>query len=263
VSDDIVVTGCGAVRAPSLDGLPHAIRSRAARTERVTQLAFSAIGPALAMAGLATLDGDPRPMLGIVLGTAFGCFLTNAAYQRRLAEGGPGAASPRLFAATVSNAAAGEVSIAYRLGGPAVTLTAGGVAGLVAIAHAVDLLRGGQADALVAGGMDAADVALERFVAAGGLASPPPIGEGAAMLVLERAEAARARGVRALARIVDTTVGFGPSPAAASSSRAGFAAAAVFELLARVEDLAGGATTTVAEWCPSGHHGAVVVQRVA
>jgi len=71
----VVVTGFGAVRAPSLDGLPHVVRSRAARTERVTQLAFSAIGPALAMAGLATIDGDPRPMLGIVLGTAFGCFL--------------------------------------------------------------------------------------------------------------------------------------------------------------------------------------------
>jgi len=26
----------------------------------------------------------PRPRLGIVLGTAFGCFLTNAAYERRL-----------------------------------------------------------------------------------------------------------------------------------------------------------------------------------
>ena len=83
------------------------------------------------------------------------------------------------------------------------------------------------------------------------------------MLVLERAESARARGVKALARIVDTTVGFGPAADGASSSRAGFAAAALFELLARVEDLAAGAMTTVAEWCPSGHHGAVVVQRLA
>ena len=263
MTDDVVVTGYGAVRAPSLGGLPDAVRARAARTERVTQLAFSAIGPALAMAGLATLDGDPRPMLGIVLGTAFGCFLTNAAYQRRLAEGGPGAASPRLFAATVSNAAAGEVSIAYRLGGPAVTLTAGGVAGLVAIAHAVDLLRGGQADALVAGGMDAADVALERFVAAGGLAAPTPIGEGAAMLVLERAGVARARGAKPLARIVDTTLGFAPAPDAASSPRSGFAAGAVFELLAQLRGLAAGAAATVAEWCPSGHTGTVVVQRLA
>jgi hypothetical protein len=37
----------------------------------------------------------------------------------------------------------------------------------------------------------------------------------------------------------------------------------VFELLARIEALAAGAVTTVAEWCPSGHNGAVAVQRLA
>src|SRR6185436_10031177 len=106
------------------------------------------------------------------------------------------------------------------------------------------------------------DVALERFVAAGGLSAPTPIGEGAAMLVLERGEAARARGAKALARIVDTKVGFGPAPDG-TEARAGFAAGAVFELLARIESLAAGAVTTVAEWCPSGHEGAVVMQRLA
>jgi len=261
---DVVVTGFAAVRAPSLDGLPEPVRARASRTERVTQLAFSAVGPALSMAGLATTDGDPRPHLGIVLGTAFGCFSTNAAYQRRFAEGGPSAASPRLFAATVSNAAAGELSIAYRLGGPAITLTAGAVAGLVAIGHAVDLLHAGHADALLAGGMDAADAALERFVAAGGLSAASPIGEGAAILVLERAEHARARGARPYARIADTRMMFRPDPAQAeTTARSGFAAAGVFELLARLEQSDPDAATTVTEWCPSGHGAAVVVQRLA
>jgi 3-oxoacyl-[acyl-carrier-protein] synthase II len=213
------------------------------------------------MAGLAMAEGDPRPRLGIVLGTAFGCFLTNAAYQRRFAEGGPGAASPRLFAATVSNAAAGELSIAYRLGGPAITLTAGGVAGLVAIAHAADLLASGQADALVTGGVDAADVALERFIADGGLAAAAPIGEGAAVLVLERAEHARARGARAYARIDESRVMFRPDPT--TRAPAAFAAGGVFDLLARLEQLAVDATATVADWCPSGHGAAVVVRRTA
>jgi 3-oxoacyl-[acyl-carrier-protein] synthase II len=260
---DVVVTGYGAVRAPSLDALPDAVRTRASRAERVTQLAFSAAGPALAMAGLASTEGDPRPRLGIVLGTTFGCFLTNAAYQRRFAEGGPSAASPRLFAATVSNAAAGELSIAYRLGGPAITLTAGGVAGLVAITHAVDLLEGGQADALLAGGMDAADVALERWIAAGGLAATAPIGEGAALLVLERAEHARARSARAYACIDDTRTMFrvdGPADAAAP---AGFAAAGPFELLAALERTDANARATVEHWCPSGHGAAVAVRRLA
>ena len=88
---------------------------------------------------------------------------------------GTRAASPRLFAATVSNAAAGEVGIGYRLGGPAVTLTAGAAAGLLAIGHAADLIAGGRARVMVAGGMDATGPALERWLADGGL----PRGRGA------------------------------------------------------------------------------------
>src|SRR5262249_58423255 len=126
---EIAITGAAAVVDDRLGALPETIRSRAARVERVTQLALAAAGHALAEAGLAVTDGPPRPRMGVALGTAFGCFVTNAAYQRRVAADGPKVASPRLFSATVSNAAAGEIGIGYRLGGPAVTLTAGGAAG--------------------------------------------------------------------------------------------------------------------------------------
>ena len=159
----IVITGTGSVTAPSLDALPEAVRARAARAERVSQLALAAADAALLDAGLHLVDGEPRAGIGVVHGTAFGCFLTNAAYQHRIATGGPAAASPRLFAATVSNAAAGEIGVAYRLGGPAVTLTAGAAAGLTALGHAADLLRAGQAGALVAGGADAIAVSYTHL----------------------------------------------------------------------------------------------------
>jgi 3-oxoacyl-[acyl-carrier-protein] synthase II len=257
---DVAITGFAAVREPRLDALPEAVRARASRTERVTQLAFSAAGPALEMAGLATTTGDPRPRIGIVLGTAFGCFLTNAAYQRRLAE--TGGASPRLFAATVSNAAAGELAIAYRLGGPAITLTAGSVAGLGALAHALDVIRAGQADALLAGGMDADDVALERWVTQGGLAAAMPVGEGAALLVLEDADHARSRGARVHGFVRDGELSFRPEPGAPElRAPQGFAAAGPREILARLEDLAPGAAATISAWCPSGHGATVVVER--
>lgn len=258
---DVVVTGVGAVRAPNLDALPEAVRARAGRTERVTQLAFSAAGPALAMAGLATTEGDPRPRVGVVLGTAFGCLLTNAAFQRRVAQSGPAAASPRLFAATVSNAAAGELAIAYRLGGPAITLAAGGAAGLVAIAHAVDLLRAGQADVLLAGGMDAADAALERWIADGGLAAATPIGEGAALLVLERRAHAEARAARVHALVCDAAATFDAD--AASATPPGFAAAGPFDVLTALEELSPAGTRTIVARCASGHVGTVTVQKVA
>ena len=95
----IVITGSGSVTAPSLDTLPEVVRTRATRAERVSQLALAAADAALLDAGLHLVDGEPRAGIGVVLGTAFGCFLTNAAYQHRVATGGPAAASPRLVAA--------------------------------------------------------------------------------------------------------------------------------------------------------------------
>jgi 3-oxoacyl-[acyl-carrier-protein] synthase II len=213
----VAITGGGAVtsRDAATAALPDAVRARATRAERVTQLVLLAAGRALAAAGLDATEGAPRPRLGVVLGTAFGCFLTNAAFERRLLEGSPAAASPRLFAATVSNAAAGELAIAYRLGGPSVTLTAGAASGLVALGHAVDLLRAGRADALVAGGADALDDDLHRWLAAGGLGAGRVPAEAAAVLVLERAELARMRGRAILGTVEGVAAGFEPDPAGA------------------------------------------------
>src|SRR4030095_11652984 len=121
----VAVTGAAAVLedglAPALDALPEAVRVRAVRAEQVTQLALVAAGGALAQAGYVELGGAPRPRFGVALGTAFGCFLTNASYQHRVAADGARAASPRLFAATVSEPRAGEGGIGHTPRGPAVT----------------------------------------------------------------------------------------------------------------------------------------------
>src|SRR5204863_2793216 len=200
---EVVVTGAGAVvergaethlpGALGLDAdgsvplghLPEVVRGRASRAERVTQLLLAAGGRALATAGFdAAAAAETRA--GIVVGTAFGCFLTNAAYQRRVAAGGQAAASPRLFAATVSNAAAGELAIAYRLGGPAVTVTAGGASGLTALGEAMEAIRAGRADVVVAGGVDALGGALADWLDAAGLEFGRPPAEAGAAVVLER-----------------------------------------------------------------------------
>src|SRR5205823_5985739 len=175
------------------------VRGRASRAERVTQLLLAAGGRALATAGFdAAAAAETRA--GIVVGTAFGCFLTNAAYQRRVAAGGQTAASPRLFAATVSNAAAGELAIAYRLAGPAVTVTAGGASGLTALGEAMEAIRAGRADVVVAAGVDATGEALAEWLAATGGAYGAPPAEAGAAGVLERA---RRRARRAPAAAVD------------------------------------------------------------
>jgi 3-oxoacyl-[acyl-carrier-protein] synthase II len=213
----------GPVREIPLDALPEVVRARARRAERVTQLTLAAAGSALATAGLADAEGDARPRLGVVLGTAFGCFLTNAEYQEKLAQGGIAGASPRLFAATVSNAAAGELAIAYRLGGPAVTLTAGSASGLVALAHAGDMLRAERADALVAGGVDAHGAALDAWLRDAGF---PPATEAAAILVLETPGSARERRAPVVGTLEGWACGFEPG---AGRGRAGDGLAAAIE----------------------------------
>jgi 3-oxoacyl-[acyl-carrier-protein] synthase II len=213
----VAITGAGAVTPVgelSLAALPEGVRARAMRTERATQLLFAAAGPALAAAGLDATAGPLRSRIGVVVGTAFGCFLTNATHQRRLAEAGPAGVSPRVFAATVSNAAAGELGIAYRLGGPAVTLTAGAASGLVALGHAADLLRAGAADALVAGGMDALGEPLVRWLDAGGLPVGRGAAEAAAAVVVEPIATARARGAVPLGVVAGAASGFEPDPLA-------------------------------------------------
>lgn len=194
-----------------LDALPEVVRTRGLRAERVTQLALAAAGDALSAAGLLVTDGEPRPEAGVALGTAFGCFLTNASYQRRVATDGTRAASPRLFAATVSNAAAGEVGIGYRLGGPAVTLTAGAAAGLLAVSHAADLIAGGRARVMVAGGMDASGPALESWLADGGLpAGEAPVRGAAALVVLQPDDAIAHDGTPRIGRVLGYGAGFAP-----------------------------------------------------
>jgi 3-oxoacyl-(acyl-carrier-protein) synthase len=196
-------------------GLPDELCQRIARVERFSALALAAGHGALVDAGIAS--PPCRERAGIVLGTAFGCFLTNAEYQQRLAAGGVAAASPRLFAATVSNAAAGELGIALGLGGPGITLTSGGVSGTMALGHAANLLAAGEADVLLTGGVDAAGAALTSFIDAGGLAVGGPVSDGAALLVLEPLDLARRRQARVRGIVVAQAAGFEPEPDAADA----------------------------------------------
>jgi len=288
----------GAVVGPSVDALPAAVATRAARVERLGQLVLAAGGGALHAAGLATIDGPPRAAFGVVVGTAFGCFLTNAAYERRFVDGGPAAASPRLFAATVSNAAAGELAIAYRLGGPSVTVTAGAASGLLALGHAADLVCAGRADAVVAGGADALGDELVRWASVAGLAPPAAASEAAAFLVLEDPASAGRRGVSVLGTIEGFAAAFGPDASSVDAAvtraldDAGIAASAIaviagassgassraqqvetstrfgqtfgaggaLALLAALRAAAPGAFVLAVDACPTGHRAALVAR---
>jgi 3-oxoacyl-[acyl-carrier-protein] synthase II len=170
-------------------------------------------------AGLALADSGWSPALlqaeevGLVVGTTFSSVRTTAEFDRRAQREGPCYASPMDFANTVLNAPAGQAAIWHGLRGVNSTMATGATAGLQGIAHATDLIRAGRARALLAGGVE--ELSYELFLGfaeSGLLADGPPLpfdarrkgfvlGEGAALLMLEDAESAAARGARVLAEV--------------------------------------------------------------
>jgi 3-oxoacyl-[acyl-carrier-protein] synthase II len=259
MSAPIAITGGHSARPDGAElpvrGVAAALRERIARVERLPALALLAAAGALEAAGLGAPGRDtrrPREEVGVVLGTAFGCFLTNAEYQRRFAAGGVPAASPRLFASTVSNAAAGEVAIAFGLAGPGITLTAGAASGTVALAHAAAALAGTApyVEALLAGGADAAGDALSAWIGAGGFAAGPAA-DAATLLVLEPLAAARRRGASVRGTILGWAVGFEPVPPRAGETGAGLRAA-VERALAQSGVAGRDVATVFASGSPSG-----------
>jgi 3-oxoacyl-[acyl-carrier-protein] synthase II len=124
-----------------LDAVPADKRARVGRLDRVCRLTLAAAFLALDDAGLqipATVAAD---RVGLSVGTALGCLLSDAEFYERVVEQGPAAASPRLFAYTVSSAAAGEVSTVLGIHGPNSTAHMGLAAGAGAIGYGLDLIR--------------------------------------------------------------------------------------------------------------------------
>jgi 3-oxoacyl-[acyl-carrier-protein] synthase II len=180
---------------------------------RATALAVAAARLALADAGITEADVDPL-RAAVTVGTTSG----EPSFVERLedsrAAGGPDDASLRDFAVHYpSHVIPARVAADAGFHGPALTIPTACAAGNYAIAAAVDLLRAGRADVVLAGGADAfSRITFTGFARLGAIAPErcQPFdrnrkgmvpGEGAAMLVLETAERARRRGARIHAEV--------------------------------------------------------------
>ncbi|MFI6899124.1 beta-ketoacyl-[acyl-carrier-protein] synthase family protein [Streptomyces sp. NPDC050256] len=163
---------------------------------------------------------------GVVLGTAVGGQETWEEQGRRLWDRGPRAVNPLTVPKAIGNIAAGSVAMDLGLHGPSFTVSTACAAGTTALGLALDLLRAGRCDVVLAGGTEAAvtplvSTAFDRLKALSRRGDDPAaasrpfdehrdgfvLGEGAAVLVLERAEGAERRGRRAYARLL----GYGAS----------------------------------------------------
>ncbi|MBC2878612.1 MULTISPECIES: beta-ketoacyl-[acyl-carrier-protein] synthase family protein [Streptomyces] len=192
-------------------------RSRARRTDRFIQFALIAARRAVADAGL-----DPSSWrgerIGVILGVGSNSLSSYVDEFCRLGAGKPERVSPLALPRSVPNMAASEVAIDLGVRGPNFTTSSACASGATAIGVARDLLRSGTCDIVLAGGSESARSrmattcftrmrALSRRREQPALACRPfdaerdgmVLGEGAAVLVLERPATARARRARVLA----------------------------------------------------------------
>jgi 3-oxoacyl-[acyl-carrier-protein] synthase II len=191
----------------------------ARRSDRYTQLAVAAAAQAVEEAGLP--DGVDPERLGVIVGTGVGGLVTLQAECQAWLEGGDRAVSPHFVPMMMPNAAAGTIAIRMGARGPGFSVSSACATGGHAIGEAMRMINRGEADAVVAGGTEAAltGLCIAAFRRMGALSregvSRPfdaerdgfVMGEGAAVFVLEREEHARARGAEVLARVV----GYGAS----------------------------------------------------
>ncbi|MFJ5733400.1 beta-ketoacyl synthase N-terminal-like domain-containing protein [Streptomyces paradoxus] len=170
--------------------------------DRVTGIAATTVGMLLDEYG-AGLAADPE-RTGLVLGTS-GSVQSIMDFTRDALTGDkPYLVDPARFPNTVMNCPAGASAIWHTLKGPNVTVSGGAATALLALQYASRLLRGGHGTALLAGAAEEFSVQrarLERVADHGG-AEPQPLGEGAALFLLEEASAAREGGRPVLASVL-------------------------------------------------------------
>jgi beta-ketoacyl-acyl-carrier-protein synthase II len=203
------------------------------RHDRNTHFAVAATGEALRDAGLLGADGmldtaqaDPD-RFGMVVGTAIGGIGMIGDGILTLKERGIDRISPFLLAHMIPDAASGMVAIQYGIRGPNMAVVSACATGGHAIGEAMESIVRGQADLMLGAGTEAVVVplALAGFSQMKALGTPidPDTGEynaaiasrpfdltrngfvvseGAAVLVLEELEHARARGVTPIAEVI-------------------------------------------------------------
>ena len=192
----------------------------ARRMDRFTQFGLAASLQAVANARLPITD-DTRDRIGVVIGSGIGGLATIVENMRLLNEKGAARVSPFMVPMMLVDANPGMIAIYLGLRGPNMAVVTACATGNNAIGEAVEVIRRGQADAILAGGSEAAilPLAMAGMSVMGALstrnddptqASRPfdldrdgfVMGEGAGVLVLEALDFAQARGAPILAEVI-------------------------------------------------------------
>ncbi len=193
----------------------------ARKQDKFTVFAVAAAKQAMDEAGLSTAeDGNVDPMrLGVYVGSGIGGFSTMVRETEKLMKEGARWVSPLFIPTMISNIAAGNIAIRHNACGPCLPVVTARSTSTHAIGEAYRAIKHGYADAIIAGGSEAAiiPVGIAGFANAKALSrSEDPkyaslpfnanrggfvMAEGAGMLVLEEYEHAVARGAEIIAEV--------------------------------------------------------------
>ena len=219
-TDDLPVKIAGEVK--DFNPADYQIETPFARKQdKFTIYAVAAAWQAVKQSGLDSNEGgniDPF-RFGVYVGSGIGGFQTMVRETEKILKDGPKWVSPLFVPTMISNIAAGNVAIRNNACGPCLPVVTACATSTHAIGEAFRAIKYGHADAIIAGGSEAAilPLAIAGFANAKALsraedpkyASLPfnknrggfVMAEGAAMLVLEEYEHAKARGAEILGEI--------------------------------------------------------------
>ena len=198
----------------------HVDPKEARRMALFTQYAVAAAKMAWADSGL-DKGGSDQDRTAVILGNGIGGAEVNDETYKILSERGPGRISPMAIPKLISNEAAGNVSMALQARGFSHTINTACASSTDAIGLALDAIRAGRADVVVAGGTEATitEYCIGGFCALKALAtkyndtpakaSRPfdlhrdgfVMGEGSGILILEEHDHAVRRGARIYAEL--------------------------------------------------------------
>jgi 3-oxoacyl-[acyl-carrier-protein] synthase II len=200
-------------------------RKEAKRLDRFAQFACVAALEALDDAGI-EMANENSDRVGVLIGSGVGGIITISDQHKILLNKGPKRVSPFLIPMMLGDMASGQVSMMIGAKGPNFSTVSACATGADSIGEALEMIRRGRADVVIAGGTEAAicEIGIAGFNSCMALstrnddpqgASRPfesgrdgfVLGEGAGLLVLESLEHAEKRGANVIAELA----GYGAS----------------------------------------------------
>ncbi len=208
-----------AAEVKGFDGKNYMDFKAAKRMELFSQYAVAATKEAMEDSGLDMEKEDPY-RVGVAVGSGTGSLQAMERSHSRLLEKGPSRIEPLFVPLTISNMAAGNVSIQFGLKGKSINVVTACATGTNSIGEAFRTIQYGDADVMVAGGTEGSvcPIGIGGFAALTALTSSEDpkrcsipfdkersgfvMGEGSAIVVLEELGHAKARGAKIYAEVV-------------------------------------------------------------